>query len=118
MACALTRFGQHCRELRSRRSMTIGDQAEAFGTEPHQISAIETGSLPPPPHYSQKLIEWLGLDEQEQRELVRKIDSNVVAFPRQTPGGDKTSAMRLFRKISKMDPNEIRRFSKKPPPEA
>ena len=27
MASALTRFGQHCRELRSRREMTLGDQA-------------------------------------------------------------------------------------------
>jgi transcriptional regulator with XRE-family HTH domain len=118
MACALTRFGQHCRELRSRRGMTIGDQADAFGAEPHEISAIETGKSPLPPQYSQKLVNWLRLNEQEKRELLRRAESNVVAFRRSTPGGDKTSAMRLFRKISKMKPNEIRRFSKKPPPEA
>jgi hypothetical protein len=98
--------------------MTMGDQADALRTEPHEISAIETGKAPLPPGYSQKLINWLQLSEQEQRELLRKIESNVVAFPRNTTGGDRTSAMRLFRKISKMNPNEIRNFSKKPPPEA
>jgi hypothetical protein len=118
MACALTRFGQQCREFRSRRGLTIGDQADAFDSEPHEISAIETGKSAIPTLYSQKLINWLQLDEQEQRELLRKIESNVVAFPRNTAGGDRTSAMRLFRKISKMNPNEIRTFSKKPPPEA
>jgi hypothetical protein len=99
--------------------MTIGDQADVFGTEPHEISAIETGKSPAPLHYSQKLIDWLCLDEQEQRDLLRKAESNVVALPRSTAGGNKTNAMKLFRKISKMHPNEIRGFGKKkPPPEA
>ena len=118
MASALTRFGQHCRELRSRHQMTVGDQADAFGCEPFEISSIETGQSPLPPHYSRKFIEWLSLDKQEQRDLLRKVESNVVSFPRHTAGGDKTSAMRFFRKISKMHPNEIRSFGKKPPPEA
>ena len=118
MASALTRFGQHCRELRSRREMTIGDQADAFGCQPYEISSIETGKSPVPPQYSRKLIDWLRLSDQEQRELLRKIDSNVIAFPRHTAGGDKTSAMRLFRRISKMHPNQIRSYGKKPPPEA
>jgi transcriptional regulator with XRE-family HTH domain len=118
MACALTRFGQHCRELRSRRGMTIGDQADAFGAEPHEISSVETGRSPLPPQYSQKLADWLRLNDQERMELLKKVESNVVAFRRNTSSGDKTSAMRLFRKISKMKPGEIRRFSKKPPPEA
>jgi len=97
--------------------MTIGDQADAFGAEPHEISAIETGKLPIPPLYSQKLVQWLNLNEQEQRELRRKTDNNVVTFPRHVAAGDKTSAMRLFRRISKMNPNQIRNFGKKPPPE-
>jgi transcriptional regulator with XRE-family HTH domain len=117
MACALTRFGQHCRELRSRRGMTIGDQADAFGAQPHEISAIETGKLPIPPRYSEKLAKWLGLNEQEQRELRRRTETNVVTLRRHVAGGDKTSAMRLFRRISKMNPNEIRNFRKRPPPE-
>jgi transcriptional regulator with XRE-family HTH domain len=118
MASVLTRFGQHCRELRSRRGMTIGDQADAFGAEPHEISAIETGRSPLSSQYSQKLVDWLRLNDQEKMELLKKVENNVVAFPRNTASGDKTSAMRLFRKISKMKPGEIRRFSKKPPPEA
>ncbi len=118
MASALTRFGQHCRELRSRREMTLGDQADALGCQPSEISSIEMGNSPLPPHYSKRLITWLHLDEQEQRELLKKIESTVVAFPRRTTGGDKTNSMRLFRKISKMRPNEIRSFGKKPPPKA
>ncbi len=117
MASALTRFGQHCRELRSRREKTLGDQADALGCQPCDISSIEMGHSPVPLQYSHKLIAWLRLTEQEQRDLLRKIESNVVSFPRHAAGGDKTSSMRLFRKISKMRPNEIRTFGKKPSPE-
>jgi hypothetical protein len=118
MASVLTRFGQHCRELRSRRGMTIGDQADALGCDPHEISGIETGKCPLPPHYSQKFTDWLNLEERERRELLKRVESNVVAFPRHATGGDKTGAMRLFRKISKMNPAQIRSFSKAPLPEA
>jgi hypothetical protein len=117
MASALTRFGQHCRELRSHRQMTLGDQADALGCQPCEISSIEMGHSPLPPHYARRLVDWLRLNEQEQRELLKRIESNVVAFPRSTASGDKTSSMRLFRKISKMRPNEIRSFGKKTPPE-
>jgi len=98
--------------------MTIGDQADAFGFQPCEISEIETGKVAAPPHYSRKLIDWLCLSDQEQRELLKKLETNVVVLPRNVSGGDKTSAMRLFRKISKMHPNQIRSFGKKPPPEA
>jgi hypothetical protein len=99
--------------------MTLGDQADALGCEPSEISSIEMGRSPLPRHYAKRLIDWLHLNEQEQRELFKRIESNVVAFPRPNlGGGDKTSSMRLFRKISKMGPNEIRRFGKKSPPEA
>jgi len=98
--------------------MTIGDQAEALGAEPHEISAIETGKLPLPTQYSQKLSDWLQLNEHERIELLRRVEGNVLPFRRHIVGGEKTNAMRLFRKISKMKPSEIRRFSKKLPPEA
>lgn len=98
--------------------MTIGDQAEALGAEPHEISAIETGRSPPAPHYYHKLSEWLHLNDQERKELLGKMESNIVPFQRHMASGNKTTAMRLFRKISKMKPSEIWRFSKKPPPEA
>jgi transcriptional regulator with XRE-family HTH domain len=118
MASALTRFGQHCRGLRSHRGMTLGDQAEALGCEPSEISSIEMGVSPLPANYSQRLVDWLNLNESEQRDLLKKVETNVVAFPRRTStGGDKTSSMRLFRKISRMRPNEIRSFGKPPPPE-
>jgi hypothetical protein len=98
--------------------MTLGDQADALGYQPSEISSIEMGHAPLPPGYAMRLTEWLRLNEQEQRELLKKIEGNVIAFPRRSTGGDKTSSMRLFRKISKMCPNEIRSFGKKSPPEA
>lgn len=118
MASALTRLGQHCRELRSQRGLTIGDQADALGSEPYEISEIETGKASPPSLYFQKFGNWLRLTDQEYRELLRKVESNVIAFRRDQPGGARTTSMKLFRKISKMNPSEIRGFRKKPPPEA
>jgi transcriptional regulator with XRE-family HTH domain len=92
MASVLTRFGQYCRELRSRREMTLGDQADALNYEPSEISSIEMGRSPLPPRYAKRLIDSLGLNEQEQHELLRRIECNVVAFPRHNfSGGDKTS---------------------------
>jgi hypothetical protein len=95
--------------------MTIGDQADALGYEPAVISSIETGQSAPPPQYLPRFVDWLRLNEQEQKELFRRIESNVISFSRRTGGSDKSSAMRLFRKISKMRPNQIRGFGKKPP---
>ena len=59
---------------------------------------FETGKLPVPQDYSRKLVSWLHLNEQERRELLKKIETNVIAFPRHTPGGDKTRAMDHFAK--------------------
>jgi hypothetical protein len=98
--------------------LTIGDQADALGAEPCDISALETGRSPIPADYCRRLADWLLLNDQERAELLKKIESNVIAFPRIAPAGAKTSAMRLFRKISKMKPNEIRQFGERPPPEA
>ena len=116
MASALTRFGQHCRGLRSHRGMTLGDQAEALGCEPSEISSIEMGSSASGQLFAATC--RLAEPQQIQRDLLKKVETNVVAFPRRTStGGDKTSSMRLFRKISRMRPNEIRSFGKPPPPE-
>lgn len=116
MANALTKFGQRCRDFRSKHNKSIGDQADMLGCQPCEISAIEIGKLPIPADYPKKLVDWLGLSEQESRDLLRRIDTNVIPFPSLKGGGDKTKSMRLFRKISKMGPNEIRDIKKKPKP--
>lgn len=116
MANALTKFGQRCRDLRSRYNKSIGDQADAFACQPHEISAVETGKTLAPDLYAQKFVDWLGLNDQEKRDLLKRIDSNVISFPGPKGGGDKSTSMRLFRKISKMNPSEIRGIKKKPPP--
>jgi transcriptional regulator with XRE-family HTH domain len=115
MANALNKFGQRCRDFRSQHGKSIGEQADVFGCEPYEISSIETGKVPIPPSYLKIFVGWLGLSEQDARELGRRIDSNVIAFPH-PKGGDNSRSMRLFRKISKMNPNEIRGIKGKPPP--
>ena len=118
MASSLTRLGQYCRDLRSSQDKTLGDQADALGYQPCEISSIEMGVSAPPSQYPQKLIHWLQLNEQEQRELLKRLETNVVAFSRRGIGGPRTSSMRLFRKISKMRPSDIRGFGRKSAPEA
>jgi hypothetical protein len=54
------------------------------------------------------------LDEDEYRDLKKKIRSNVIELNRVKALGNNSRSMRLFRKISQMNPDEIRDF-KKPP---
>ena len=115
MANALSKFGLRCRDLRSQHGKSIGDQSDIFGFQPHEISSIETGKMPVPHDYLKNFVDWLSLSEQEAGELRRRIDSNVVPFPH-PKGGNNSRSMRLFRKISKMNPNEIRGIKNKLPP--
>jgi hypothetical protein len=115
MANALTKFGQRCRDSRGLHGKSIGDQADAFGYQPFEISEIETGKKAIPPDFAKKFVDWLGLTAVEGQDLVRRIDNNVIAFPH-PKGGNNSKSMRLFRKISKMNPNEIRGIKKKLPP--
>jgi hypothetical protein len=113
MASALTRFGQICREIRASHHKNMGDQAEALGCEVHHISAIEMGKIAASDQYVEKLRMWLNLTDQQYGELQRRRRSNVIAFPTRHSGSNNSSSMRLFRRISKMDPMEIRNFRKK-----
>lgn len=112
MTSALTRFGEHCRDLRRLHGKNMLDQAAALGLPVHQISSIETGQVLPKDDYVGKFANWLSLNEREQHELKKRIpiSDNVISFPGKTAVAEKTTTMRLFRKISKMKPREIRRF--------
>lgn len=116
MANALTKFGQLCRDLRSQHDKSMGDQADAFGCLPYEISAIEVGKTRPEREYIAKFVNWLRLSEHQRRDLEKRIGSNVIPFLRAQSGGDRSTSMRLFRKISKMNPGEIRGIKKKPLP--
>jgi hypothetical protein len=113
MASALTRFGQICRDIRIKHGKSMGDQAEALACEVHYISSIETGKVAPPPRYIEGLKSWLNLDHHEYLELMKRGQGNVIPFPARHMGGNNSTSMRLFRKISRMDPTSIRSFREK-----
>jgi transcriptional regulator with XRE-family HTH domain len=114
MTTVLSRFGQRCRELRSAKGVTMGDQAKHVGRSVSEISSIECGSRTPSEAYLQSFREWMKLDDDEFRDLKRKIRSNVVELSRIKALGEKGRSMRLFRKISKMNPDQIRAFNRPP----
>jgi hypothetical protein len=118
MTNALTRFGQHCRHLRSSQDKTMGDQAEAFGCAIHFISSIETGKVPLPENYVERFRDWLNLSADQYRDLVKRRHNNVINLQIVRFTRDNSKSMRLFRKISKMSPGQIRNFRKKPQGEA
>jgi len=91
----------------------MGDQADALGYAVHQISSIEIGKTLPSEEYIEKLSNWLNLNEQTRKELKKRAQSNVINFPIRNSTANNSSSMRLFRRISKLDPNQIRDFRKK-----
>ncbi len=113
MANALTRFGNHCRDLRIVGSFSMGDQAQALDCEVHYISAIETGKIAPPTEYLEKLRGWLKLNDGQYEVLLKRTKFSVVDIGHHFSTSNHSTSMRLFRKISKMDPTQIRKFREK-----
>ncbi|UGA46515.1 helix-turn-helix domain-containing protein [Bradyrhizobium quebecense] len=114
MTSVLSRFGQRCRDLRISRGLTMGDQAKHIGCSVNEISLIECGSRTPSEKYLEGFRIWMKLDDEDFQELKKKIRSNVVELNRVKSLGEHGRSMRLFRKISKMNPEEIRAFNRPP----
>jgi transcriptional regulator with XRE-family HTH domain len=114
MTSVLSRFGQRCRDLRVSRGFTMGDQARHIGCSVNEISLIECGSRTPPDEYLDSFRTWMKMDEEDFRDLKRKIRSNVIELSRIKSLGESGRTMRLFRKISRMNPDEIRAFNRPP----
>jgi transcriptional regulator with XRE-family HTH domain len=116
----LTKFGARCRELRSERRLRMIDQAQVLGCSTSFISAVELGEKKPPEAYAARFSEWLQLADEQAEALQALADSrsNVLHFRPKDPE-QAAVARRLFRKISKMSPTEIRRIhltlQRKPP---
>jgi transcriptional regulator with XRE-family HTH domain len=113
MSGALTSFGNHCRALRTQKNLMMGDQAQALQCEVHHISAIETGRIAPTAEYVENLSGWLQLKGGELKILTKRMKSNVVSLQSRSSTKNNSTSMRLFRKISKLDPNQIRKFREK-----
>jgi AraC-like DNA-binding protein len=104
MTNTLTRFGRYCRDARASQGKNMATQADSLGHKVSEISLYETGIMLPPDNYIDELAEWLGLDSQELRKRAPR-DSTVIAFPRKRHAN---RSVRLFRKISRMTPAQIR----------
>jgi transcriptional regulator with XRE-family HTH domain len=118
MTTVLSRFGVRCRALRISRELTMGDQANFMNLSVHEISAIECGIRTPSEEYVESFQKWMNLDDGELADLKRTIRSNVVELTRVKSTGNYGRSIRLFRKISNMDPAQIRDFKKTPESEA
>lgn len=92
---------------------TMGDQARALGCNAYEISSIETGQTEPTAEYLKKLSDWLDLDDAQYKALLKRSENNVIDMRQRFSTSNKSTSMRLFRKISKMDPTQIREFRKK-----
>ncbi|MGL6062355.1 MAG: helix-turn-helix domain-containing protein [Bradyrhizobium sp.] len=114
MSTVLSRFGQRCRDLRIAKKLTMGDQAKFTGYSVSEISSIECGSRTPPDDYLEKFQKLVALDNDEFRDLKRRIRSNVIELSRIKTLGENGRSMRLFRKISQMNPDQIRAFNRSP----
>lgn len=114
MSTVLSRFGQRCRDLRIAKKLTMGDQAKFIGYSVSEISSIECGARTPPDDYLDKFRELVTLDDEEFRDLKRRIRSNVIELNRVKTLGENGRSMRLFRKISQMNPEQIRAFNRPP----
>jgi transcriptional regulator with XRE-family HTH domain len=112
MAGALTKFGVLCRSLRMQNEKSMADQARVFECEVQHISAIETGRIDPTEDYIEKFRTWLDISQMEYQLLVKRGKSNVISLSPRFPPRNSSTSMRLFRKISKLNPNQIRAFKK------
>jgi transcriptional regulator with XRE-family HTH domain len=92
----------------------MGDQAKRIGCSVTDISLIECGSRTPSDEYLEGFRVWMEMDDEDFRYLKKKIRSNVVELNRIRSLGENGRTMRLFRKISKMNPDEIRAFTRPP----
>jgi hypothetical protein len=111
MGNSLSGFGIECRHIRTNRGVKMIDQAKQFGCSPSFISAVETGDKPVPDGYVEKFCEWMRIDTatKKQLEILAEARTNVIRF---TPVNREKAviARRLFRKINKMTPDEIRKL--------
>jgi transcriptional regulator with XRE-family HTH domain len=112
MANALTKFGMLCREKRAANNKTMGDQADGMDIDVSMISAIETGGRNPEIEYAEKFGRWLNLNEAERKELRKRTEAIILSFPSAKYITKNSKSVRLFRKISKMAPNQIRAIRK------
>jgi len=73
---ALTPLGQHIRELRKKRNITMKDMAQALDVSCAYLSALETGKRGLPSWYMvQKIIDYFQLiwDDADQIEALAKL---------------------------------------------
>ena len=113
MTNALNRFGSFCRETRAKHGLTMAAQAEALSQDVTDISSIETGKVVPTDNYVRQFCDWLKIPPGKRAEFEKRVpqSATVISFPRKK---DVSSTVRMFRKVSKMTPAEIRKLGQGP----
>jgi transcriptional regulator with XRE-family HTH domain len=111
-ANALNHFGQLARQLRAAKGLTMADQAERLNCSPSQISELETGNTRPSIQFVKQFADWIGADLLEEQSLVKAVTivGNVVALDSVRKS---KSQKRLYRRLNKLSPSEIRAFRSK-----
>lgn len=74
-------FGQELRRIRRARGMQQQDLAKLLGVSPSFLSKIETGTVPPPRGFIDRLIEPLGLSIDEQIRLMNLLQGERETLP-------------------------------------
>jgi hypothetical protein len=103
----LTPFGLKCREHRIRLQKSLGEQATFLGIKTSELSEIETGNRPVPNEIPDRLGFWLGLHALEVSVLrqLATANANVVYLNKKH-----RESRKLFRKINRLSPAEIRQL--------
>jgi hypothetical protein len=91
----------------------MGQQAIALGCAVHHVSNIETGRILPTAEYIDAFSRWLNLEGSQYEALKKRNKSNVTSLRNAGSSSNNSTSMRLFRKVSKMDSDQIRRFRTK-----
>jgi transcriptional regulator with XRE-family HTH domain len=104
---SLTPFGMKCREYRMRSQRSLGEQATYLRVSPSDLSEIETGARPVPQGLPESIGQWLELPPLDVTLLVRlsTADSNVVYLDERH-----RKSRKLFRKINRLSPAQIRQL--------
>jgi hypothetical protein len=104
---SLTPFGLKCREHRMRYQRSLGEQAAFLRMKTSMLSEIEIGARPVPQGMPERIGRWLDLPVLDISLLKRlsTANSNVVYLDKKH-----RASRKLFRKINRLSPAEIRQL--------
>jgi len=103
-----TPFGREMRCLRRRHGIHARTIAHAIGVSPAYLSNIELGRKPVPDWVAQRVVDAMGLDAHEARELRRASDRSArkVILHARTPAQAELAAC-IAQRLHEMDSTQL-----------